>query len=251
MVWKQDLAKLKKDLAAEGGAATKAPPPKPVPVLEAPKAIEDEDALFLAAMGKAPKRPVSKAASVVPPPQVAAAPVEPVPAPAEDFTQAMGGLKGFRRLEMEPVRKAAAAPAKVPVAPEPKAPAPEPPPAELPVPALPEIPAPPPAEAPAGPLLIQLAAGMAIEVDGSLDLRGHSPADGLERLRERVQDACFLGWRTLHVQLGTDPALREAFLAYLGTPEARPLGRYAQAPIPMGGTQAWILYLTPTPKPEA
>jgi hypothetical protein len=93
------------------------------------------------------------------------------------------------------------------------------------------------------PQLIQLAAGMAIEVDGLLDLRGHSPADAVERLKERILDGHLLGWRTLHIHLGPDTELRQALLDFLAGPEANLIARYAQAPIPMGGSQAWILYL--------
>jgi len=130
------------------------------------------------------------------------------------------------------------------------------PPAENPAPeALPEVEAPAAFEvipmrevsARTGPELIHLAAGMALEVDGALDLRGHTAVDGLERFRERLQDGVFLGWRTFHVTLGASDELRESFLAFLGDPEASVIARYAQAPIPMGGNQAWILYyVTPT-----
>lgn len=92
------------------------------------------------------------------------------------------------------------------------------------------------------PTLIHLAAGMAVDVDGTLDLRGHSHVDALERLRERIQDGLFLGWRTFHVTLGSSDELRTAFLNYIQSEEASVLTRYAQAPIPMGGAQAWILY---------
>ncbi|HWQ10454.1 MAG TPA: Smr/MutS family protein, partial [Holophaga sp.] len=91
--------------------------------------------------------------------------------------------------------------------------------------------------------LIQLAAGMAIDVDATLDLRGHSGTDALERLKERLLDGHLLGWRTLHVHLGPSEALRTIFLEFLASPEAALVARYAQAPIPMGGAQAWILYL--------
>jgi hypothetical protein len=101
-------------------------------------------------------------------------------------------------------------------------------------------------------LEIHLAAGMAIEVDGRLDLRGHARFDGEERLKERVLDGYALGWRTLHVNLGPAPELREMLLAMLTSPEGRCVTRYAQAPIPMGGSQAWILYFRPstTPAPD-
>jgi hypothetical protein len=87
---------------------------------------------------------------------------------------------------------------------------------------------------------------MAIEVDGSLDLRGHSAVDLVERLKERLLDAQVLGWRTLHVIIGPSAEPREVLLAFLRSPEARVLARYAQAPVPMGGPSAWILYFTPS-----
>ena len=96
-------------------------------------------------------------------------------------------------------------------------------------------------------MLIQLAAGMAIEVDGVLDLRNHTLSDARERLKERVEDAGYLGWRSIHVILGPSEALKQGFLAFLTTPAAKPVVRYAQAPIPMGGLQAWIVYLAGVP----
>jgi hypothetical protein len=92
------------------------------------------------------------------------------------------------------------------------------------------------------PLLIHLAAGMAVEVDGVLDLRGHSRADALERLKERILDGQALGWRTCHVLFGHSEELADAFAEFLRSPEASSVARYAQAPIPMGGSQARILY---------
>ena len=100
-----------------------------------------------------------------------------------------------------------------------------------------------------GPALIHLAAGMAVEVDGILDLRRHGLNDARERLRERVEDGLSLQWRTLLVTLGPSEALKQGFLAFLTTPQAQFVSRYAQAPIPMGGAQAWILYLG-QPRPE-
>jgi DNA-nicking Smr family endonuclease len=84
---------------------------------------------------------------------------------------------------------------------------------------------------------------MAIDVDASLDLRGHSASDAKERLRERIADGLAMGWRTLHVNLGPSEALKQAFLAFLASSAAASVQRYAQAPVPMGGPQAWILYL--------
>jgi hypothetical protein len=83
---------------------------------------------------------------------------------------------------------------------------------------------------------------MAIEVDGHLDLKGHERVDAQERLKERLLDGYALGWRTLHVHLGPSQDLRDMLLDLLASPEGRCLSRYAQAPIPMGGAQAWILY---------
>jgi DNA-nicking Smr family endonuclease len=84
---------------------------------------------------------------------------------------------------------------------------------------------------------------MAIDVDASLDLRGHSVPDAKERLRERIADGLAVGWRTLHVNLGPSEALKQGLLAFLASPAAASVQRYAQAPVPMGGSQAWILYL--------
>ena len=232
MVWKQDLAKLKQQFKDVGEPKAKPPAFKPVPKPAAPASIEEEDSLFLNAMGQRPA-PFAPRKEMLTPSEAA-----PVPPPPEDFQAAMGSLKGMKPLG-----------SKIPVAP-PSTPV-APPPAEAPTPeAAPESEvtvAPPPPPAPevaprSGPERIQLAAGMAIEVDGNLDLRGHTPVDALERFRERLQDGVFLGWRTFHVLLGPSEELREAFLAFLGDPEAQVIARYAQAPIPMGGSHAWILY---------
>jgi DNA-nicking Smr family endonuclease len=96
---------------------------------------------------------------------------------------------------------------------------------------------------------MHLAAGMAIEVDGTLDLRRHSLNDAKERLKERIRDGLVLHWRTLLVMLGPNEALKQGFLAFLTTPQAQSIGRYAQAPIPMGGAQAWVLYLNQQVQP--
>jgi hypothetical protein len=65
----------------------------------------------------------------------------------------------------------------------------------------------------------------------------------MERLKDRLGDAQLLGWRILQVILGSDPILHEGFLAVLAAGQAPLVARYAQAPIPMGGNQAWLLYL--------
>jgi len=82
-------------------------------------------------------------------------------------------------------------------------------------------------------------------VDGVLDLRGHARSDGEERLKERILDGYALGWRTLHVHLGASPELSAMLMALLKSPEGRCIARYAQAPIPMGGPQSWVLYFRP------
>ncbi len=243
MVWKQDLAKLRQALKASEApapkATPKAPPPKPLP----PKSLEDEDTMFLQAMGHRPRKS--------PPPQApptASTPEAPPPAVPEDFLEAMGQMKGLKRAKELPLDSAKTPPA--PPSPAEERPSePRPQPVES---AAPEPAALQPAEPePSGPARIHLAAGMAIEVDGGLDLRGHSRADALERLAERIQDGVFLGWRTFHVHLGSSEDLQEAFLDFLASPTARAtLVRYAQAPVPMGGTQAWILYFAPAPGPR-
>ena len=247
MVWKQDLAKLKKELQSEGGPEPpKPPPPKKPEKPSAARPLEEEDALFLQSMGKRPG-----------PPPLPAAPFKAVPEVtlnqdlAEDtgsFEKAMGELKGVK-----PIDDSGLPP-----------PLPDPPPPvrskrdETALNAVlmsqllaaseetrPLDAPPPPQDAltPKGPVLIQLAAGMAIEVDGLLDLRNHTLSDARERLKERLEDSVLLGWRSIHVILGPSEALRQGFLAFLTTPAARAVQRYAQAPVPMGGPQAWILYL--------
>lgn len=248
MVWKQDLAKLKKDMKAEEGPAPKAPPPKPAPKPLESRPIEDEDAMFLAAMGGKPaaaSRPSKPVVQEAPPPK----PVEAsAPLPPENFQEAMDGLKGLKRMGATPVIQTAELPKPVVPAPPAAPPIPEPEPEVAVVAPVEPVATPIPPIPPAlGPQLIHLAAGMAVEVDGSLDLRGHTPEDALERLRERILDGLHLGWRTLHVNLGPSPTGREAFLDYLRSAEARAISRYAQAPIPMGGSQAWIVYFTAQP----
>jgi DNA-nicking Smr family endonuclease len=184
---------------------------------------------------------------------------EPVSAPSKaepermDFKEAMSSLKGLKPVQPQldlpkpkpPVPPPAAA-IEPPRRTETQEAKPEPPPpiTETAVAKEPEL-------ARAAPVLIQLAAGMAIDVDGTLDLRGHSAVDAVERLKERILDAHLLGWRTFHIQLGPSEELRSAFQSFLASPEAEWVARYAQAPIPMGGAQAWILYLgTQTPAPH-
>ena len=228
MVWKQDLAKLKHAFREAGGPPPPAPKPKLKP-LEA-KDLKDEDAVFLAAMGT-PAAPVPKVAVIAP-----IQPPLPVEAPVS-FEEGLADLRGLKPLARNlvvssgpanpvPVKKVEAA---LPPDPEP--------PVSVPLIASSE-----PSSPSKLPIRIQLAAGMAVEVDAFLDLRGHSAADALGRIHDRLEDGALLGWRTLHLVLGEDPALHEALLAFLGSAAAARIGRYAQAPIPMGGAQAWVLY---------
>lgn len=238
MVWNKDLAKLKQELKTEENAGPKPPVPKPSPKPSVPREMDDEDALFLAAMGGR-----RKSGSLAPdslldePPPSTAAPEK------TDFTEAMATLKGVKSVSSPkiPLRKEPPESSPPPETMEPEAKSEAPIDILLAIPAVEEVAEPKPARW--TPPLIQLAAGMAIEVDGALDLRGHSPMDAIERLKERLLDGHLLGWRTFHIQLGSSEELRQAFLDFLTGPEGGLIARYAQAPIPMGGAQAWIIYL--------
>ena len=245
MAWKQDLEKLKQQLGPE----TPSPVPKPLPKLApkptGPVALDDEDAVFLSAMGlktASPRTAVPLASE-----GQAAPPGSSIPPTPESFQEAVKDLKGFKPLakgmmERPPAPKPPPPSETLPAAPTLVA-IPDPlPQAPLPKPASPD-PIPPPQ--PLMPLRFQLAAGMAIEVDGTLDLRGHSLADALERLKDRLGDGVVLGWRSIQVTLGHDPALHEGLLALLASGEAPMVVRFAQAPVPMGGNQAWLLYFGP------
>jgi hypothetical protein len=255
MVWKQDLAKLKQDLKAQ--EVEKPVPARVVPSKTAqqpitPRSLEDEDALFLASVGRV-------AANT---PKPTENPAKPKPTantqmPAEhtaEFHEAMSRLGGIKPKVSG-----------VPISLDAKEPGVN---SEL-LPTLsPEkismdISSPPmsetatidnpdshdnhDAEKSVGatmsfPQKIQLAAGMTIEVDGQLDLRNHSAEDARERLMERVLDGQCLGWRSLHLILGNSKQLHQVFTDYINSPQSHPLTKYAQAPVPMGGTQAWVLY---------
>ena len=240
MVWSKDLAKLKQDLRVQDENDPAPPPARPVkskPPTAGPKSLEEEDALFLAAIGKsltvAPKAYESLEGD-------------------GDFIEAMSQLKGIK-----PTRSDIPASSEMPWASNAlgdNATAPQNA-IEIQMEDISiasEIAA---YEASEGhkrsgcaepikitPEKIQLAAGMVIEVDGVLDLRNHNAEDALERLKERVYDGAFLGWRTLHVILGNSESLHSVFLDYIDSPQSSPLTKYAQAPLPMGGAQAWILY---------
>lgn len=276
MVWNEDLAKLRQQLKAQEPKESP-PPPKPVPAPGPGKSMAEEDAAFLSAMGvrkaAAPPLPAPASAGTGIPAGEAWTTGQPgvqSASPPEDFRAAMAELGGVKNLGTGPLKPLAAPalpsgaavpapPALAPSAPTPAPPIPAPPtpspgmlarPPHLPADAEPEaetvdIPPPPPQgiRPRPGPLLIQLAAGMAIDVDASIDLRGHSISDAKERLRERIADGLAMGWRTLHVNLGPGEALKQGFLAFLASPAASAVQRYAQAPVPMGGPQAWILYL--------
>jgi hypothetical protein len=250
MAWKQDLAKLKQQLGPETPVPARRPMPKAAPKPSGPAALDDEDAVFLSAMGLKPTLP----REAKPPASGEAAPapvVADAPAP-ETFQEAVSGLKGLKPLPKNlPARPASAiaspksAPVAVPTPTPPLAP-PEPLATEPPVAPEPVTPEPvaefdAPVQ-PFVPLRFQLAAGMAIEVDGTLDLRGHSLPDAMERLKDRLEDGAVLGWRSLQVTLGPDPALHDGLLALLTSGRMPRVVRYAQAPVPMGGTQAWLLY---------
>ena len=261
MVWSNDLAKLKQSLKADEEksvqAPKQAPKPKPQPA-QASKSLQEEDEMFLVAMGRA-----------------AATAHKAEAAPDGDgFGKAMQGLGGVKPLgeggtagqakgrgpEHAPHHGAGHAQA------EKKA--------ETPAPTLPSHReatlalfdahdgadghwAGPAAEhgathhGPGGlhtpPERIHLAAGMTIEVDSVLDLRKHNEADAAERLKERVLDGSCLGWRVMHVILGNSEPLRRVLLDYVESKQAHPLAKYGEAPVPMGGPQAWILYFGHVP----
>ena len=271
MAWKKDLAKLKQDLGKEEAPPAKTtPPPKPRTTHPVSSSIEEEDNIFLSAMGLRPKageRALAVAFRDEPPAAILPKPA-PLAAKAE-FSSAMGDLKGLKPLQPALPPEAPAAP-DAPAVATPDAlaaatpdalaaatpdalaaPAPEALAAPLPEAAQAPPPEPPPAPAaearepgPSAPPQVQinLAAGMAIVVDGSLDLKGHARSDAEERLKERLLDGYALGWRTLHVLVGSSPELREMVLDLLKSPAGACVARYAQAPVPMGGAQAWILY---------
>lgn len=261
MAWKQDLAKLKQQLAPEVLPPAPKQAPKPLEKPTGPVPMEDEDAFFLAAMGLKPSAPKK-----APRPSGMDVPVATgtPPPPPETFEEALRDLKGLRPLPKDlprvaqptaPPRPPGVPPLPQPLPPptaSPKAPAP----VSIPCPELalpsdhPDLPSWPvlaPAVPFLRPTLFQLAAGMALEVDATLDLRGHSLSDAMERLKDRLGDGHLLGWRILQVSLGSDPVLHEGLLTLLASGEVPMVLRYAKAPIPMGGSEAWLLYLGSVP----
>lgn len=242
MAWKQDLEKLKQQLGPE--APTPAPRvlPKPVVKPTGPIQMEDEDAVFLSAMGLKPAA-ARAAEPAIPNDPTREEVASTLPAP-ETFQEAVRDLKGFKPM----ARRLPDRPAPLPTTVVTMLP-PEPPPEQAVAPVRPEPPLEPETTNPPSlkPLRFQLAAGMAIEVDASLDLRGHSLSDAMERLKDRLGDGKVLNWRSLQVTLGPDSTLHEGLLALLDSGQAPMVARYAQAPVPMGGTQAWLLYLSLPP----
>ncbi len=277
MVWKQDLAQLKQQLKPDEEPAI--PPPKPIPPPLPSQSLEDADLLFLRAMGGVAVPPAPATSNPAKGTDEDAYPATvlfstskkvsralTIEESGDDFSQALGDLKGLRPLSENPVFSApGASVAPSPVVAIPQFPEVQ---AQLPTPiqftedppAPPSTPEPGTANIPIAPqevphirfapVLIHLAAGMAIEVDGALDLRRHSLNDAKERLKERIRDGVALRWRTLLVTLGPNEALKQGFLAFLTTPQAQLISRYAQAPIPMGGAQAWVLYLGQQSQPK-
>lgn len=241
MAWKQDLEKLKQHLGPEVPAPIPKSMPKPVVKPAGPARMEDEDAMFLSAMGLKPSAPRTIEPATTKDSNEGAPTASP-PAP-ETFQEAVKGLKGLKPLVKGLPDRPTPPPPVVSITPS--IPVPElPPPVALPEPLPPR---PEPAPQPSKPMRFQLAAGMAIEVDGTLDLRGHSLFDAMERLKDRLGDGVVLNWRSLQVTLGPDPALHEGLLQMLESGQAPMVARYAQAPVPMGGSQAWLLYFGPSP----
>ncbi len=244
MAWKQDLAKLKQQFGPEIPAAARKTMPKPNPKPSGPAPLDDEDAVFLSAMGLKPALP--RRAGPATSEGSVSSPVVADPPTPDAFQEAVRDLKGLKPLKKD-------LPDPVPLLPPTAISPPEAPPAAPPA-GTSEIAIPKPATPATGPatmafmpLRFQLAAGMAIEVDGALDLRGHTLSDAMERLKDRLGDGQVLGWRSLQVTLGPDPTLHEGLLALLTSGQAPMVARYAQAPVPMGGTHAWLLYFGPSP----
>jgi len=89
---------------------------------------------------------------------------------------------------------------------------------------------------------IHLATGIHISVSSCLNLSGHTKIDANERLEECVLNGHALGWHNIHVLTGNSEEIRQIVISLLKGPTGQYITRYAQAPIPMGGTNAWILY---------
>ena len=99
MAWKKDLAKLKQTLEKEEDPPAKAaPPPKAKPAAPASGSMEEEDKVFLAAMGVRAKRPSPAPLREEPITALTAPP----PAGGGEFSAAMGDLKGIKPLPPGP-----------------------------------------------------------------------------------------------------------------------------------------------------
>ena len=239
MVWSNDLAKLKQNLKAQDatGNVGSVPhaPAKQAAAPTVPKPLEEEDALFMTAVGKSVSHQTTQR-------HIEEQGTE------DEFAKAMSQLKGVKPSGQRTQDAAAHQAPKLEAAHADSA----------------SSPAPRPADDFDGfedfadiglakgerrnkgdgarPEEFHLAAGMTIEVDGQLDLRNHNEADARERLAERVLDGQCLGWRSLHVILGNSEPLHQVLRGYLDSTQSAPLAKYAQAPVPMGGNKAWILY---------
>lgn len=89
---------------------------------------------------------------------------------------------------------------------------------------------------------INLAAGVVISTNNKLDLSGHTQSDAEERFKECILNGCILNWQTLHVLLEKSDKSEQTIIDLLSSPIGQQISRYAQAPVPMGGPYAWILY---------
>jgi len=241
MAWKQDLAKLKQHSGQEVPGPPVKPAPKPIPKPEVPLALDDEDAVFLSAMGKKPGTRAPKPLETQESPAPSPPGQTPVP---ETFQAAIRELKGLKPMIRGLQDRPIAVPTPTPIKGPPPLP-PEPLPKEVAAEVAAETEGAPPRSV--FPVRFQLAAGMALEVDGSLDLRGHSLSDAMDRLKDRLGDGLLLRWRSLQVMLGPDQALHDGLIELLHSGQAPMVSRYAQAPVPMGGTQAWLLYFGTSP----
>jgi DNA-nicking Smr family endonuclease len=89
---------------------------------------------------------------------------------------------------------------------------------------------------------IYLAAGISVAVSSSLNLNGHTKSDADERLRECVINGYILGWHNVHIVTGCSEELETIITDLLKSSTGKYITRYARAPMPMGGPNAWILY---------
>lgn len=90
---------------------------------------------------------------------------------------------------------------------------------------------------------INLAAGISIPVDYSINLSRHTEIDAIERLKECILNGHTLGWQNMHVQFEAPEEMQKRIITkILDSPAGKHIVQYANAPIPMGGPDAWILY---------